>query len=140
MWGLGGGGGWGGFSFHPPCQAVGLSLKDNNSLTYTLMHGQQGVGHADSDVHKFIPQQSSSSDRDEERKDRALVDVGGCLLLSLLRFTFSTPVPLIQCRPVFWVPSDTQTGLKSRLVSDFQIPIVTKGKNQRDAWERANRR
>lgn len=128
------------FSFHPPCQAVGLSLKDNNSLTYTLMHQQQGVGHTDSDVHKFIPLQSSSSDRDEERKDRALVDVGGCLLLSLLRFTFSTPVPLIQCRPVFWVPSDTQTELKSRLVSDFQIPSVTKGKNQRNAWEKVNRR
>lgn len=138
MWGPGGGGGC--FSFHPPCQAVGLSLKDNNSLTYTLMHTQRGVGHTDSEVHQFSPLQSSSSDRDEERKDRALVDVGGCLLLSLLRFTFSTPVPLIPCRPVFWVPSDTQTELKSRLASDFQIPIVTKGKNQRNAWEKVNRR
>lgn len=70
-----------------------------------------------------FPCKATGLDRDEERKDRALVDVGGCLVLSFLRFTFSTAHLLIQCRPVF-------SGLYLWLAYDLQIPIVIKNKNQ----------
>lgn len=91
MWGPGG------FSFQVPCQAVGLSFTDNITLKYT-------VGRQDTRIlthTSTFPYKATGLDRDEERKDRALVDVGGCLVLSFLRFTFSTAHLLIQYRPVF---------------------------------------
>lgn len=42
-----------------------------------------------------FPYKAGGLDGDEERKDRALVDVGGCLLISFRRFTFSTAHLLI---------------------------------------------
>lgn len=57
-----------------------------------------------------FPYKATGLDGDEERKDRALVDVGGSLVLSFLRFTFSTAHLLIQRRPVFSGRSLTDRG------------------------------
>lgn len=123
-----GGGGWGGegFSFQLPCQTEGPSLKGNKAPTYTT--GAQDtriLTHTSS-----FPCKATGSDRDEERKDRALGCHGwmsGPIFAKIYFFhgTSFDPAPPCLLRVLF----DRHGSLKLWLLSDFQTPIMIKKKS-----------